>query len=111
MDKIAELKRNARSLGVGGILGAGAGIAAADQIRKNKNNARARKGWDTRRRNGMQKKASDNKDTLPEVKSAVRTLGVSLDNPTKAAKIYAVKSLITKVRNLFNSHKANRYAA
>lgn len=108
MDKIAELKTIARSLGTGGILGAGAGIAATELIRRNKNNAKAKKGWDTRRRNALQKQAFENKDTIHDVRSAVRTLGVSLDNPTKAAKIFAIKALIHKVRNLFNSHRPQR---
>ena len=53
MDKVAKLKNIAKGLataGAGGILGASAGVAASEQIRKNKNNARTRKGWDTRRR-------------------------------------------------------------
>jgi len=57
MDKVAELKGIARDLataGAGGILGAGAGVAAHKLIAKNKRNARAKKGWDTRRRKAME---------------------------------------------------------
>lgn len=53
MDKVAKLKSIAKGLataGAGGILGAGAGVAAHEQITRNKYNARTRKGWDTRRR-------------------------------------------------------------
>ncbi|CAL9983874.1 hypothetical protein VPHD148_0268 [Vibrio phage D148] len=59
MDKVAKLKSIAKGLataGAGGILGAGAGIAASDQIQKNKNNARTRKGWETRRRRAASEK-------------------------------------------------------
>ena len=53
MDKVARLVVSARDLatiGTGGILGAGAGISAKEQIAKNRRNARAVKGWNTRRR-------------------------------------------------------------
>lgn len=53
MDKVAKLKSIAKGLataGAGGILGVGGGIAANEQITRNKYNARARKGWDTRRK-------------------------------------------------------------
>ncbi len=101
MDKVAKLKSVALGLGAGGILGAGGGIAAYKQIQNNKNNARSVKGWDTRRRNSHTKVAEQ--DSISDVKSAIRTLGTSLDNPSKAAKIYATKSLIHKVRNLLKS--------
>lgn len=53
MDKVARLVVSARDLaaiGTGGILGVGAGISAKENIAKNRRNARAVKGWDTRRR-------------------------------------------------------------
>lgn len=102
MDKSAELKSIAKGLAAGGILGAGAGIAASDQIRKNKHNARTVKGWDTRRRNAMTKKA-ENSDTLGEVKMAVRALGKNLDHPTYAAADYAKRSLLSKVRKMITA--------
>lgn len=109
MDKIAELKSVAKGLAAGGILGAGAGIAASEQIRKNGYNARTKKGWDTRRRNSMTKKANDT-DTLPEVKIAIRALGKNLDNPTKAVASYASRSLISKVRKMVIKMRTPKHA-
>ena len=103
MDKIAELKSIAKGLTAGGILGAGAGIAARDNIQKNKHNARTVKGWDTRRRNSMTKKADNGTDSITEVKTAVRSLAKNLDHPSKAASNYASRTLLSKVRKMISS--------
>ena len=102
MDKIAKLKDAAKGLIAGGILGTGAGVAAVNQIQSNRHNARTVKGWNTRRNNKLTKEAED-RDTISEVKTAVRSLGTNLNNPTAAATNYAKRKLISEVRKLIPS--------
>ena len=104
MDKTAQLKSVAKGLAAGSILGAGAGVAAHENIRKNKHNARTVKGWETRRRNSMTKEAGDS-DSIGEVKTAIRALGSNLDHPTRAASSYVRRSLISKVRTMISGMK------
>lgn len=100
MDKVAKLKSVAKGLalvGAGGILGAGAGISADKQIAKNKRNATAVKGWDTRRRNAkMSKQANDN--TTAEVKQVIRAIGQNPASPKRALTDYIKRKLILKAR-------------
>ena len=101
MDKVAELKSIAKGLAAGGILGAGAGIAAKDQIQKNNNNARTVKGWDTRRKNAMTKEA--NTDTSDKAKSVVRSVATNIGNPAGAVADYAGRRILSKARKLVDA--------
>ena len=102
MEKIAKLKSLAKSLtmaGAVGILGAGAGISAEKQIVNNKNNTRSKKGWDTRRKNVMSKKANEmHSDSTHEAKQLIRSIGTNVVNPKHAAIDYFKRKLITKIR-------------
>jgi hypothetical protein len=110
MDKTAQLKSIARGLAAGSILGAGAGIAAHEQIKKNNHNARTVKGWETRRRNTMIKEAEDSdRDTISEVKTAVRSLSGNMNNPTRAASNYISRRLLIKVKKMITKMRTPKY--
>lgn len=104
MDKVAKLKSIAKGLaigGTGGILGASAGISAEKQIASNKRNARAKRGWDTRRRNSSMNKQAESSDAVSqEMKHAIRTVGTNLNNPKHVVSNYAQRKLITKIRKI-----------
>lgn len=75
---------------------------ADEQIDRNKRSARAKKGWVTRR---MQKQAEERKDTVQDVRVALRSFGRSINNPTHMARNFAIHKLIQKVRNLGGYHE------
>ena len=49
MNKVAKLKSIAKGIAATGVLGFGGGVLASTQVQNNKNSARSRKGWETRR--------------------------------------------------------------
>ena len=110
MDKTAQLKSIARGLAAGSILGAGAGVAAHEQIQNNNNNARTRKGWETRRKNMLTKAAEDrDRDTIGEVKTAIRSLSGNMNNPTKAASSYISRRLLIRVKKMITKMRTPKY--
>lgn len=107
MDKVAELKNIARGLGAGAI-GIGGGVAASHLIQRNKNSARATKGWDTRKKNNLTKVAET--DNLGDMRAAVRIIGRNMDNPANAVKSYAARKLLMKIKNIFAKPRNHYYA-
>lgn len=105
MDKVASLTSLAKSLastGAKGILGSDAGIPAHEQITRNRNSARTKKGW-VKRKKIMEKKA----DNLEggEVRQVVKSIVHNIDSPKGAVMEYTRRSLLRKVRKLFGGRK------